>query len=92
MSFHIPEAVNVSVSAKIDAYGAPVNTTTYIDVSGSRILSCTSNSSLVNYRTVTLEDTANSTLTSANPVVSGGTTYGLGGTKGRLYYITLKYR
>ena len=92
LSFHIPEAVNVSVSAKIDAYGAPVNTTTYIDVSGSRILSCTSNSSLVNYRTVTLEDTANSTLTSANPVVSGGTTYGLGGTKGRLYYITLKYR
>ena len=92
LSFHIPEAVNVSVSAKIDAYGAPVNTTTYIDVSGSRILSCTSNSSLVNYRTVTLEDTANSTLTSAKPVVSGGTTYGLGGTKGRLYYITLKYR
>lgn len=92
LSFHIPEAVNVSVSAKIDAYGAPVNTTTYIDVSGSRILSCTSNSSLVNYRTVTLEDTANSTLTSAKPVVSAGTTYGLGGTKGRLYYITLKYR
>ncbi len=92
LSFHIPEALNVSVSAKIDAYGAPVNTTTYIDVSGSRILSCTSNSSAFNYRTVTLDDTANSTLTSANPVVSGGTTYGLGGTKGRLYYITLKYR
>lgn len=88
LSFHIPETVNVSVSAKIEACGATVNTTTYVDVSGSKILSCTSKS----YRTVTLEDTANSTLTSSNPVVTGGTTYGLGATKGILYYITLKYR
>ncbi|MGN1046954.1 MAG: hypothetical protein ACI4QG_07640 [Candidatus Cryptobacteroides sp.] len=92
LSFNIPESVNVAVSAKIDAYGAPVNTTSYIDVSGSRVMSCTSNSTVISYRTVTVEDTVNSTLASSNPVVTAGTTYGLGLTKGRLYYVTLKYR
>jgi hypothetical protein len=91
-NLHIPADVNVSVSAKIDAYGAPVNTTTYIEVVGSRIFECTSNSGAFNYRTVTLEDTKSGTLTTSNKTVKAGTTYGLGTTRGHIYYINISYR
>lgn len=91
-NLHIPANVNVSVSAKIDAYGAPVNTTSYIEVGGSRIFECTSNSGAFNYRTVTLEDTKSGTLTASNKTVKAGTTYGLGTTRGHIYYINISYR
>ena len=89
---HMPSTVNVSVKAKIDAYGAPVNTTSYIDIGGSRVFECTSNSGAFNYKTVTLEDTKNATLTTSNKTVTAGTTYGLGLTKGQIYYIEIDYR
>lgn len=89
---YIPNDINVSVSAKIDAYGAPVNTTTYVDVGGTRVFECRSNSSTFNYKTVTLEDTRNGLLQASNNSVKSGTTYGLGLTCGHLYYITIKYR
>ena len=89
---HIPGNVNVSVSCKIDAYGAPVNTTSYVEVGGSRIFECTSDSGAFNYKTVTLEDTRNGAFTSSDNTVTAGTTYGLGTTRGHLYYITIAYR
>ena len=89
---HIPGNVNVSVKAKIDAYGAPVNTTSYVEVGGSRVLECTSNSGAFNYRTVTLEDTASATFTTSDNTIKAGTTYGLGTTRGHLYYIEIYYR
>lgn len=89
---YIPNDINVSVSAKIDAYGAPVNTTTYIDVGGTRVFECRSNSSAFDYKTVTLEDTRDGLLQASNNSVKSGTTYGLGTTRGHLYYITIKYR
>ena len=58
---HIPVDINVSVGAKIDAYGAPVNTTTYIEVGGTRLFECTSDSGAFNYKTKTLEDTKSGT-------------------------------
>ena len=92
MNLSVPENVNISVSAKIDAYGAPVNTTTYVEAGGSRILSCKSNSSAFNYKTVTVEDTVNGTLTTSNSTIKAGTSYGLGTTQGNLYYLNVLYR
>ena len=92
MNLSVPGNVNISVSAKIDAYGAPVNTTTYVEAGGSRILSCKSNSSAFNYKTVTVEDTVNGTLTTSNSTIKAGTTYGLGTTQGNLYYLNVLYR
>lgn len=90
--FNLPTDVNVLVSAKIDAYGAPINTTTYVEVSGVQILTCTSDSGLFNYKTSTLEASADATLKSANKSVKAGSTYGLGDTNGKLYYLNIKYR
>ena len=92
MNLSVPGNVNISVSAKIDAYGAPINTTTYVEAGGSRILSCKSNSSAFNYKTVTVEDTVNGTLTTSNSTIKAGTTYGLGTTQGNLYYLNVLYR
>ena len=89
---HIPGNVNVSVSCKIDAYGAPINTTSYVEIGGDRIFECTSNSSAFSYKTVTLEDTRNGALSSSDNTVKAGTTYGLGTTRGHLYYIMINYR
>ena len=91
-NLHVPSDIYVAVSAKIDAYGAPVNTTTYIDVGGVRLFECTSNSSAFSYKTVTLETTKNGTLLSSNKSVVAGTTYGLGTTRGHIYYINILYR
>ena len=89
---HIPVDINVSVGAKIDAYGAPVNTTTYIEVGGTRLFECTSDSGAFNYKTKTLEDTKSGALTTSNKTVKAGTTYGLGTTRGHIYYINIYYR
>lgn len=89
---HIPGNVNVSVSCKIDAYGAPINTTSYVEVGGSRLFECTSDSGAFDYNTVTLEDTRNGAFSSSANTVKAGTTYGLGTTRGHLYYITINYR
>lgn len=89
---HIPSNIDVSLSAKIDAYGAPINTTSYIEISGTRIFECTSRSSAFNYKTETLEDTRNATFAKSNNAIKAGTTYGLGTTQGNLYYININYR
>ena len=91
-SFYLPANINVSVSSKIDAYGAPANTTTYVDVSGVRVLSCTSNGSALSYKRVTLEDTASAVLKASNNTIKVGTTYGLGLTEGNVYYVKVSYR
>lgn len=90
--FYLPSNIDVAVSAKINAYGAPINTTTYIEVSGSRIFECASNSTLISYKTVTMEDTKNSTLLTSNNTIVAGSSYGLGDTNGKLYYININYR
>lgn len=90
--FYLPYDIDVAVSSKIDAYGAPINTTTYIEVSGSRIFECTSNSGAFNYKTVTMESTQKGTLLTSNNSIVAGSSYGLGDTNGKLYYINVNYR
>ena len=88
----MPSNIDVAVSAKIDAYGAPVNTTTYIEVSGTRIFECTSDSWAFGYKTATMESTENGTLLMTDNRIVAGSSYGLGDTNGKLYYININYR
>ena len=90
-NFHVPADINIKVKAKIEAYGAPINTTTYIDVSGNRIFECRSESGAFSYKTKTLEDEKDAKLSSTNKSIIAGSTYGLGDTNGKLYYINILY-
>lgn len=89
LSFFIPANINILLSAKIYSDSRAVITTTYVDVSGKRVMSCKAS----RYNSKTLEDTVNDVIFySNNNTVSTGTTYGLGLTQGRTYYIILNYR
>ena len=88
LSFYVPVNISILLSAKIDTDCGTVKTQSYVNVSGNDIITCDGRS----YKVTEIETSKESTITSSNPTVSTGTTYGLGSTKGRTYYIDIKYQ
>ena len=88
LSFYVPVNISILLSAKIDTDCGAVKTQSYVNVSGNDIITCDGRS----YKVTEIETSKESTITSSNPTVTTGTTYGLGSTKGRTYYIDIKYQ
>lgn len=90
--FYIPSTINVSLSSKIAAHNAPVNTTCSIIIGSSTVLSVSSGGSVIDYKTTEKEDTVSTQMTTSDYRVTLKNSYSVTSSWGRIYYVNILYR
>lgn len=90
--FYIPSTIDVSLSSKIAAHNAPVNTTCSILIGSSTVMSVESGGSVINYKTTEKEATVPTQMSSSNYRVTLRNSYSVTSSWGRIYYVNILYR
>lgn len=90
--FYIPSTINVSLSSKIAAHNAPVNTTCSIIIGSSTVLSVSSGGSVIDYKTTEKEETVSTQMTTSDYRVTLKNSYSVTSSWGRIYYVNILYR
>lgn len=90
--FHIPASINISLSAKISAHNAPVNTTCSISIGSTTVMSVDSDGGAFNYKTTEKIDTINTNMGSSSNKVTLKNSYSVTSSWGRIYYVNILYR
>lgn len=90
--FYIPSTIDVSLSSKIAAHNAPVNTTCSIIIGSSTVLSVDSGGGAFNYKTTEKEETVSTQMTTSDYRVTLSNSYSVTSSWGRIYYVNILYR
>lgn len=90
--FYIPSTINVSLSSKIAAHNAPVNTTCSILIGSATVMSVDSDGHAFNYKTTEKEDTVSTQMTTSANRVTLRNSYSVTSSWGRIYYVNILYR
>lgn len=90
--FHIPASINISLSAKISAHNAPVNTTCSISIGSTTVMSVDSDGGAFDYKTTEKIDTINTNMGSSSNKVTLKNSYSVTSSWGRIYYVNILYR
>ena len=90
--FHIPGLINISLSSKIAAHNAPVNTTCSILIGSDTIMSVDSGGGAFNYKTTEKEETVKTSMNSSLNKITLKNSYSVTSSWGRIYYVKILYR